>query len=219
MARLEIDGPCKLRGEVSIHGAKNSALPLLSACLLCSSECVLHNCPRLSDVDICIKILEHLGCKVKREGHDVIIDPSVLTYADIPERLMREMRSSIVFLGAVLSRMGQACLSLPGGCELGPRPIDLHLSALRRLGAHIRECRGSMKCTTGKGLVGSTVSLSFPSVGATENIMLASVRARGTTVIHNAAREPEICDLACFLNTCGARISGAGESTVVIEGV
>ena len=114
MARLDIVGPCKLRGEVSIHGAKNSALPLLSACLLCNSECILHNCPRLSDVDICIKILEHLGCNVKREGHSVMVDPTTLIHSDIPDYLMREMRSSIVFLGAILTRTGQACLSLAG---------------------------------------------------------------------------------------------------------
>ncbi len=219
VARLEIEGPCKLRGEVSIHGAKNSALPLLAACLLCNGECILHNCPGLSDVDICIRILEHLGCKVKRSGSDVAVDATALTHSDIPGYLMREMRSSIVFLGAILTRAGQARLSLPGGCELGPRPIDLHLAALRKLGVKIKESHGCMQCTTGSGLVGSDISLSFPSVGATENIMLTAVCAKGITVIHNAAREPEICDLAHFLNRCGAHITGAGEGTIIIDGV
>lgn len=219
MARLEIEGPCKLRGEVSIHGAKNSALPLLAACLLCRGECVLHNCPGLTDVDICIRILEHLGCKVTRCGSTVIVDATALTHSNIPDYLMRQMRSSIVFLGAIVSRTGEARLSLPGGCELGPRPIDLHLSALRKLGVMIRESHGCMQCTTGNGLVGTNISLAFPSVGATENIMLTAVCAKGITVINNAAREPEISDLAHFLNRCGAHITGAGEGTIIIDGV
>lgn len=219
LAKLIIEGPCRLKGEVFIHGAKNSALPLLSACLLCGSPCVLHNCPRLSDVSVCLKILTHLGCKITRSGHTVTVDPTTVTACDIPDDLMRQMRSSIVFLGAILSRTGQAKLSLPGGCELGPRPIDLHLSALRQLGASITESHGNLTCTAPRGLVGGTVSLTFPSVGATENLMLAAVCAKGVTVIHNAAREPEICDLAKFLNRCGARISGAGEGTILINGV
>ncbi len=138
---------------------------------------------------------------------------------EIPDTLMREMRSSIVFLGAILAKMGKAVLSFPGGCELGPRPIDLHLSALRKLGAEICEDYGCLSCTVSGRMQGAPIRLTFPSVGATENILLAAATAEGITVITNAAREPEICDLADFLNSCGAKIRGAGESTIIIQGV
>ena len=202
-----------------VHGAKNSALPLLAATILCEGECILHNCPRLSDVDASVNILRYLGCRAQREGDALVVDSRGISRSDIPDGLMREMRSSIVFLGAVASRMGKARLSFPGGCELGPRPIDLHLKALRQLGLIIGEDHGYLDCAVLNHLKGAFIALSFPSVGATENIILASVRAQGTTVITNAAREPEICDLADFLNACGARIYGAGEGTITIEGV
>ena len=216
---LRIQGPGKLSGEISVHGAKNSTLPLLAASLLCKSEAVLHNCPLLSDVDTAVRILCTLGCRVRREGHTLTIDASTLSGDEIPENLMREMRSSIVFLGAVVSRLGKARLSFPGGCELGPRPIDLHLAALRKMGLHIREDHGCLECSVPGRLRGCPISLSFPSVGATENVMLAAVCAEGSTILSNAAREPEICDLANFLNACGGRVSGAGESEIVIQGV
>ena len=219
MVKLLIHGPNRLAGELNVHGAKNSTLPLMAAALLCRSECVLHNCPHLSDVDVSARILRHLGCAVSWQGGSLVIDPRSVTQCDIPDGLMREMRSSIVFLGAILSRAGRAVLSFPGGCELGPRPIDLHLQALRKMGAKIVEDYGCLSCSTEGPLHGAAIGLSFPSVGATENIMLAGVLAEGTTVITNAAREPEICDLADFLCQCGAKISGAGESTIVIEGV
>lgn len=219
MSRLKIEGPCKLEGEVQVHGAKNSTLPLLAASLLCDGECVLHNCPQLSDVEITIQILRHLGCQVKREGSTVVVDSSQIQNWDIPDQLMREMRSSIVFLGAILARMKQAKLSFPGGCELGPRPIDLHLAALKKLGVQIRENHGCLYCSAKHGLWGKSIGLSFPSVGATENIMLAAVLAKGTTIITNAACEPEICDLANFLNAAGGDVKGAGSSTIVIQGV
>lgn len=219
MSKLLIQGAKKLHGEVRIHGAKNSTLPLMAASLVCGGKCTLHNCPSLSDVDTSERILRHLGCGVERSGGDIIIDPLPMDRCDIPDDLMREMRSSIIFLGAIVAKMGKAELSYPGGCELGPRPIDLHLSSLRRMGVVIREDHGRLNCTVPNGLHGSVVSLAFPSVGATENILIAAVLARGTTVVNNAAREPEICDLADFLNSCGAKIRGAGESTVTVEGV
>ncbi len=219
MDQLRIEGGRRLNGTVTVHGAKNSALPLLAATLLTKTECVLHNCPKLSDVDVAMRILRHLGCEVKREGDAVRVDAATVCRGDIPESLMREMRSSIVFLGAILARTGTATLSFPGGCELGPRPIDLHLGALRRMGAVIEEEFGQLRCRTPKGLHGAAVTLPFPSVGATENVLIAAATARGTTVLRNAAREPEICDLCAFLNRCGAKIHGAGEGTITVEGV
>ena len=330
-----VHGGNRLCGELTVQGAKNSTLPLLAAALLCEGETVLHNCPALSDVHTAVTILRRLGCRCTHTGDTLTVCADGMTRCDIPHSLMREMRSSIVFLGAILSRCGEARLSFPGGCELGPRPIDLHLEALRKLGAEIREehgcllctapgglrggctaqrktlpgprvrlgarrqdCRrrvqtetfalaarparlacvpahslmremrssivflgailsrcgearlsfpggcelgprpidlhlealrklgaeireehGCLLCTAPGGLRGGFVSLAFPSVGATENLLLAAARAKGTTVLTNAAREPEIEDLAGYLNRCGAHIHGAGESCIVIEGV
>ena len=219
MEKLLIQGGNKLNGEISIHGAKNSILPILSATIGCSGECVIHNCPKLSDVDVTIKILEYLGAKIKREDHTLIVNTSSIIRNDIPDYLMREMRSSIVFLGAIISRFGRATLSFPGGCELGPRPIDLHLKALEQMGLIIEEYHGVLDCKVRDRLKGAQIALSFPSVGATENIMIAASLAEGQTVITNAAREPEICDLADFLISCGAKITGFGEGTITIDGV
>ena len=219
MSEIIINGGKRLSGRVSVQGAKNSVLPLLAGAVLCDGESVVHNCPLLSDVETSLKILEHLGCKCKREENTVIIDSSGVSAHDIPDSLMREMRSSVVFLGAVIGRMGKAVISSPGGCELGPRPIDLHLSALERMGVTITEEHGYLNCTAENGLHGAEIHLGFPSVGATENIILAAATAKGTTVIHNAAKEPEISDLADFLNSAGARICGCGSDTVRIEGV
>jgi UDP-N-acetylglucosamine 1-carboxyvinyltransferase len=218
--KIIVCGGKKLNGEISVQGAKNSVLPILVATLLVDGVSVIHNCPYLSDVDATIKILRYLGCTVSREGHTVTVDASTMCRQDVPDNLMREMRSSIVFLGGIIGRMGKAVLSTPGGCEIGLRPIDLHLSAMEQFGATVTNENGFIVCSAEeKGLCGTRIVLSFPSVGATENIILASTLAKGTTVISNAAREPEISDLADFLNRCGARIYGAGDSTITVEGV
>lgn len=217
MSAFYITGGNPLNGKVRVQGAKNSVLPVLAATILSEGQCVIHNCPDLLDVDSSIRILRHLGCRAER-GDTVCIDASGMVRSDIPEGFMRESRSSIIFLGAILSRAGEAVLSYPGGCDLGPRPIDLHIDALKQMGAEIREESGFLVCSAA-GLKGCDIHLAIPSVGATENIMLAAARAKGTTRIHNAAREPEIEDLQMFLNAMGGKVFGAGGSDVVIEGV
>lgn len=212
-----IEGGRRLNGTVAVHGAKNSVLPILAATLLAEGQSVIHNCPNLSDVSASIAILEHLGCSVTWENDVVTVNASVLNRCDVPDNLMREMRSSVIFLGAVLARSGEAHMSCPGGCELGPRPIDLHLHALRRLGADVNDRMGCLNCTASR-LKGCEITLSIPSVGATENAMLAACGAEGVTVINNAAREPEIADLQGFLRTMGARVRGAGSSVITVEG-
>lgn len=220
MDKIIINGNRRLNGEITVQGAKNSVLPILVATLLVNGVSVIHNCPILSDVEATIKILRYLGCIVTREGHTITVDSTNVNRNNVPDNLMREMRSSIVFLGGILGRMGKAVLSTPGGCEIGLRPIDLHLSSMEQFGATVTSENGFIVCSAEeKGLIGTRITLSFPSVGATENIILAAVLAKGTTIITNAAREPEISDLADFLNRCGARIHGAGDSTVTIEGV
>lgn len=218
MGRFSVIGGEKLGGRIRVQGSKNSALPILAASVAVGRPCVIHNCPMLSDINAALNILKALGCEVHRSGNSVSIDSGRISPVTIPDSLTREMRSSIIFLGALISRMGEAVICMPGGCDIGIRPIDLHLSSLEKLGVVFSEEYGSIRCTCNK-LKGTRVTLSFPSVGATENIMLASIRCKGTTTIINAAREPEIADLANFLNSCGARISGAGESTIYIEGV
>ena len=219
MQSIVIVGGNKLKGEVDIQGSKNSTLPILAATVLVKGVSVIHNCPDLSDVNAAVEILRHLGCLVKRENNTLIVDSSTISCYNIPDCLMREMRSSIVFLGSVLGRTGKAVLSSPGGCEIGLRPIDLHLSSLRSLGVKIGEGHGEISCELIKPIVGGVISLSFPSVGATENIILACAVSKGRTVILNAAREPEIRDLADFLNSCGGRISIGTHGTVIIDGV
>lgn len=219
MSKLIVKGGRRLQGEIDLQGAKNSVLPVLAATLLCRDKCVVHNCPDISDVDVSVRILTELGCACAREEKSLTVQPDGINKFEIPESLMREMRSSVVFLGAVIGRMGKAVISSPGGCELGPRPIDLHLSALRQMGVEITEEHGFLYCNAEKGIKGAEITLAFPSVGATENIILAAATAEGVTVIHNAAKEPEISDLADFLNSAGARIYGGGSDTVYIHGV
>lgn len=219
MSSLVIDGGRRLTGDICVHGAKNSVLPILSATLLAQGTSVIHNCPNLADVDSAARILKHLGCGVVREGHTIVVDTKGFSSYEIPEELMREMRSSVVFLGAVAAKMGKARLCTPGGCNLGPRPINLHLDALRKMGLHIEEQDGFLECKAERGLHGAEILFPFPSVGATENVMIAAALAQGVTVMKNAAREPEVSDLAAFLNRCGGKVKGAGTGTVVIEGV
>lgn len=219
MSKLIVTGRRKLDGEVYVQGAKNSALPIIAASILTRGENLIFNCPKLSDVEASCDILRYLGCRAERIDRTLLISCDSPDRFDIPDELMRKTRSSITFLGAVLARTGRAKLSFPGGCEIGSRPIDIHLSALREMGAVIKERHGYLVCHTPRGFKGSKITLPFPSVGATEDIMLAASTANGTTTIINAAREPEICDLADYLNKCGAKIYGAGEGVIVIDGV
>ena len=219
MSKIVINGGNRLTGEITVQGAKNSVLPILASTLLCDGNCVIHNCPSLSDVDVSLKILRELGCNALMEGNTVITNSSDISSYKISEELMLKMRSSVVFLGGIIGRMGKAVISSPGGCELGPRPIDLHLSALEKLGVTIKEEHGFLYCEAKNGLKGAEIALGFPSVGATENIILAATLALGKTIIHNAAREPEISNLADYLNSAGAKIYGAGSDTILIEGV
>lgn len=218
MNELVIEGGRRLEGELHVQGAKNAVLPILAATVLNGGKNIVHNCPNLRDVEKTVEILEYLGCEVDRQGHVLTVDSSNLKEFTIPDSLMRQMRSSIIFLGAIAARCGEAKVSMPGGCEIGNRPIDLHLKALRQLGIEITEAHGYINCKAEK-ITGANIHLDFPSVGATENIMLAACLADGATVITDAAREPEIIDLQNFLNRMGARISGAGSSVIHIDGV
>ena len=217
MGYIMVKGGHPLHGELSVQGAKNSVLPILAATLLCNDTCRIRHCPHLRDVDSAGDILRYLGCDVRWDGDDLVVDTSGLSRWDIPEHMMRAMRSSVIFLGAILARCKQVKLSYPGGCELGPRPIDMHLCALRTLGATVDEKGGDLLCRADQ-LVGQEIVLAFPSVGATENAMLCACGAQGTTVITNAAREPEITDLQTFLVEMGAHVQGAGTSTITVTG-
>ena len=217
MSAIIIRGGRPLSGSLTVQGAKNSVLPILAATLLSGEVCRIRHCPRLRDVETAMEILRHLGCRADWQGSDLLVDAADLTRWDVPDHLMGRMRSSVVFLGAILARCGQAEMTYPGGCELGARPIDLHLAALRSMGAAIQETGGRLVCRRER-LTGTEIVLSLPSVGATENAMLAACGAEGTTVIANAAREPEIVDLQTFLQKMGAHVQGAGSSTVVVEG-
>lgn len=217
MSIWRVRGERRLEGSLTVQGAKNAILPILAATILTGCETELTNCPRLRDVEASLNILRHLGCKVSWEEDVIHIDSRSITSWAIPHDLMRAMRSSVIFLGAVLGRCGEAALSMPGGCELGPRPIDLHLEAMRALGAEVSEEDGEIVCRTA-GLEGARIDLRMPSVGATENAMIAACAARGETIITNAAREPEIEDLQGFLRALGADIDGAGTPVVRIRG-
>lgn len=218
MEKYIIEGGRPLFGEVEIQSAKNAVLPLLAAAVLTDGQVVIHKCPRIADVMNMVGILAELGCNTKFAGEDLIIDSADAANHEIPSSLAKELRSSVFMLGSVVSRFGRARIAYPGGCDIGLRPIDLHLSGLRRLGVCVSEGGGYIDCSCGK-IEGAEIVLDFPSVGATENIILAAAKAKGTTMIRNAAKEPEIVDLQNFINRMGGRISGAGTACIRIDGV
>ncbi len=221
MQKLVINGGKKINGEIRVQGAKNSILPIMSAAVLVHGETVLLNCPDLSDVYAAGRILNYIGIKVNVPyPGSLLIDNTGTIRSNISEELMHQMRSSIIFLGAILGEHGECELFFPGGCQLGPRPLDIHLSAFKQMGVIITEEHGCIRCKAGSGgIKGCRIVLQFPSVGATENIILAAVKAKGETEIKNAAREPEIHDLINYLKKCGAQIECFEDSTIRINGV
>jgi UDP-N-acetylglucosamine 1-carboxyvinyltransferase len=218
LEKLVIEGGKPLSGSIRIHGAKNAALPILAASIMVDGENVIDNVPNLLDIQVMLKILRAIGCQAEHQEEKVILETSSIHSSHIPEELMRQMRSSIFLMGPLLARFGRVQVYQPGGCAIGARKIDLHLRGLQALGATIEESTNTIVCRA-EQLKGAEISLDFPSVGATENIMMAAAMAEGITTISNAAREPEIQDLQNFLNAMGAKILGAGTDTITIEGV
>ncbi len=218
MSKISVAGGNRLEGEIRIPGAKNTALPILAATLISGKKSVLYDCPLISDVRFTLEILEKLGCAVEIEGNTVTVDSSGFDCSTLSADFMQKMRSSIILTGAILSRCGRVRTGYPGGCELGLRPIDLHIKAFRQMGIRVEEQFGYIDCVM-EHPQACDIHLGFPSVGATENIMLASVGIPGTTRIINSAKEPEIEDLQAFLNRMGAQVRGAGTSVIEIEGV
>lgn len=217
MGSFIIEGMSNLEGIVEIGGSKNSALPILASTVIVGKEYIIRNVPDIEDVRMMLEILSSMGCKTKYEDDTVLIDTRELNTYSVPENLVKKIRSSIILMGAILCRTGNVEIAFPGGCEIGLRPIDLHLKGLRKLGVEIQEKNGIL-CGSVTNPLGCEIQLDYPSVGATENLMLFSVGASGTTVIYNAAKEPEIIDLQNFLNKCGFVVDGAGTGTVTIEG-
>ncbi len=218
MKKIYLEGGYELNGELVVQGAKNAVLPILAGTLLAKGTTIIDNVPDISDVRSTVEILKVLGCKVERDGKRMFVDSTNITNCSVPESLMREMRSSVILLGAILGRCKEGSISFPGGCEIGPRPIDIHLSAFEKLGVKIENEHGNLKCKW-ENFEGQPIYLKMPSVGATENIILLATLAKGVTRIYGAACEPEIVDLQNFLNKMGAKISGAGSSMIEIEGV
>lgn len=218
MEKFIVQGEVQLRGDVQASGAKNATLPIMAATLLCSGVSVIRDVPELRDIKVMQDILSLLGAKVTRDKNTLIIDTTGVSKIEIPEHLMREMRASVFLMGPLLGRFRKVRLSYPGGCAIGPRPINLHIKALEKIGAKVVESFGFIDAEA-KELTGGDIQFDFPSVGATENAIMAAVLAGGTTIIRNAAREPEIADLQAMLNKMGGRISGAGTDTIRIDGV
>src|ERR671917_2067668 len=217
--RFFIEGGTRLRGEVGVSGAKNAALKLLAAALLAPGRTVLHNVPSIKDVETMLAVLEGLGASCEFSANTLSVDASDVNSYTAPYELVRQMRASIVVLGPLVARFGEAEVSAPGGCNLGLRKFNFHVDGLRRLGADVELDHGFIKATAPRGLRGTEVVFEYPSVGATENVMMACVLADGVTIIENAAREPEIVAIADMLNAMGASVMGAGTGRVVVEGV
>lgn len=218
MAKYVINGGKRLNGKIKIESAKNAVLPLLAGAILTDDDVVIKNCPKIQDVLSMIKILKKLGCSAEFSGDNLVINGSLINSYTIPSSLTKELRSSIFMLGALISRLKKARISYPGGCEIGLRPIDIHISALKKLGVDVTDLSGEIICLA-HNIKCAEIYLDFPSVGATENIILASIFNEGETVIRNSAKEPEIEDLIKFLNSMGAKITGGGSETIRITGV
>jgi len=216
--KLVIQGGIPLKGTVRVSSAKNAVLPVIAATLLSEGPCTLHDIPQLADVNSICRVIEHLGARVARSNNDLTISVPDLTEVEAPYEYVRLMRASFLVMGPLLARGGRAVIPLPGGCAIGARPIDLHLKGFEALGAKIIYRHGCIEAVAGR-LAGNRIYLDFPSVGATENVLMAATLAKGNTVIENAAEEPEIVDLANFLNAMGARIKGAGTKVIKVEGV
>ena len=213
-----VNGGEKVEGEIKSSGSKNSSLPILAATILNKGTTVLKNVPDIHDTKIMFDIMRLLGCKINQEKNKIIIDSSSIDNYEIPDELMRQMRSSVILAGAILSRVKKATFSYPGGCDIGARPIDLHLKAFKDLGITIKEENGEIFCDS-SNMVAGTITLDFPSVGATENIILAAVLSNKIVYIKNAAMEPEIVDLQNYINKLGGCVSGAGTKDIKIVGV
>lgn len=218
MPKIIVKKSAPLRGTVKIDGAKNAVLPIIAATLLAEGKSVLKGVPNLRDVHVISDLLRHLGAEVTYEGTTLTVDASNITTCEAPYELVRKMRASFLVMGPLLARFNHTKISMPGGCAIGTRPIDLHLKGFKSLGAEVEMDYGFVEAKTEK-LTGNKLYLDFPSVGATENIMMAAALAEGTTIIENAAEEPEIVDLANFLNEMGANVKGAGTNTIKIKGV
>jgi UDP-N-acetylglucosamine 1-carboxyvinyltransferase len=220
MERFFVTGGKRLDGQVRVSGAKNAILPILAATLLAPGQHIIHEVPRLRDIGVMQNILHLLGARTDMQDTTIVVNCDHIHSAEIPESMMREMRATVFLMGPLLGRLGKAKLSYPGGCAIGSRPINWHLKGLEQLGIKITEKHGFIEAEAkGKTLHGAEIHLDFPSVGATENIMMAAVLAKGITVIRNAAREPEIVDLQNFLSCMGGRVQGAGSDTIRIDGV
>lgn len=219
MSKISVSGVDRLEGRVRVQGSKNAVLPILAAALINEKECIIHNCPDLSDVKAVCNILKCIGCTVEFKNGTVTVNSAGANNYVVPCELMKCIRSSFVFMGALLARFKKAVMCLPGGCPIGARPVDMHIKALNCLGCMVEQTDENIFSAQCISAIGGVVNLDFPSVGATENIMMYACKGMGITQIHNAALEPEICDLANFLNSMGANIYGAGTKNITIYGV